>query len=79
MKRKITTDEYVINPLYDGIIGLDNRVRITNTTDSPYRNICCLEITFPSGKTYMSSGVLSVVARNGLISLITMEIGPLWI
>ena len=54
----ITTDEYGTNPLYDGIIGMDNRVRITNTTDSPYRNICCLEITFPDGKTYMGSGVL---------------------
>ena len=34
------------------IIGIDNRVQITSTTDIPWRRICALRITFPSGATY---------------------------
>ena len=34
------------------IIGIDNRLQITNTTDIPWRRICALRITFPSGATY---------------------------
>lgn len=55
---EIQNDEYGINPLYDGIIGLDNRVRITNTTDSPYRNVCYVEAKFPDGSISRGSGVL---------------------
>lgn len=55
---EIQYDEYSATPLYDGIIGLDNRVRITNTTDSPYRNICYIEAKFSDGAISYSSGVL---------------------
>jgi len=34
------------------IIGIDNRLHITNTMDIPWRRICALRITFPSGATY---------------------------
>ena len=54
----IQYDEYGIDPLYDGIIGLDNRVRITNTTDSPYRNICYIEAYFKNNKVKKGSGTL---------------------
>lgn len=40
------------------IIGLDQRVPITNTTDVPWRRICALRITFPSGSTYRGTGFL---------------------
>jgi V8-like Glu-specific endopeptidase len=34
------------------IIGIDQRIQITNTTDIPWRRICALRIQFPSGATY---------------------------
>ncbi len=40
------------------VIGIDNRSHITNTTDSPYRNVCCLVITYPNGSKTIGSGVL---------------------
>lgn len=40
------------------IIGSDDRVRITTTTQIPWRRICALRITFPSGATYRGSGFL---------------------
>jgi len=38
------------------IIGRDDRVRIPSTTNGPWRHICALRITFPSGATYRGSG-----------------------
>jgi glutamyl endopeptidase len=38
------------------IIGLDQRIPITNTTDVPWRRICALRIEFPSGATYRGTG-----------------------
>ncbi len=40
------------------IIGADDRVRITQTTQEPWRRICALRITFPSGSTYRGTGFL---------------------
>lgn len=40
------------------IIGTDDRLRITPTTQIPWRRICALRITFPSGATYRGSGFL---------------------
>lgn len=40
------------------IIGTDDRIRIPNTTQIPWRRICALRITFPSGATYRGSGFL---------------------
>lgn len=38
------------------IIGRDDRVRIPTTTNVPWRHMCALRITFPSGATYRGSG-----------------------
>jgi len=38
------------------IIGIDQRLPITNTTDIPWRRYCALRITFPSGSTYRGTG-----------------------
>ena len=38
------------------IIGRDDRVRITNTTNNPWRRICALKIHFPSGRVYRGTG-----------------------
>jgi glutamyl endopeptidase len=38
------------------IIGIDQRIRINNTTDIPWRRICALRITFPNGAVYRGSG-----------------------
>jgi V8-like Glu-specific endopeptidase len=40
------------------IIGTDDRVRITNTVAVPWRRICALRITFPTGATYRGTGFL---------------------
>jgi V8-like Glu-specific endopeptidase len=40
------------------IIGTDDRVRITQTTQVPWRRICALRITFPSGAVYRGTGFL---------------------
>ena len=40
------------------IIGADDRVHIKNTTDIPWRRVCALRITFPSGSTYRGTGFL---------------------
>lgn len=40
------------------IIGADDRVQIKNTTDVPWRRMCALRITFPSGSTYRGTGFL---------------------
>ena len=53
---EIQDDEYDISTHH--VIGIDNRVRITNTTDSPYRNVCYVEAKFPDGSTGFGSGVL---------------------
>ncbi|SCU90810.1 Peptidase S1 and S6 chymotrypsin/Hap (modular protein) [Cupriavidus necator] len=38
------------------IIGIDQRLPITNTNDIPWRRICALRIQFPSGATYRGTG-----------------------
>jgi V8-like Glu-specific endopeptidase len=40
------------------IIGADDRVRIQNTRDVPWRRVCALRITFPSGAIYRGTGFL---------------------
>jgi V8-like Glu-specific endopeptidase len=40
------------------IIGTDDRVRITATTNVPWRRVCALRISFPSGSTYRGTGFL---------------------
>ena len=40
------------------IIGADDRLRIKSTTDIPWRRVCALRITFPSGSTYRGTGFL---------------------
>ncbi len=38
------------------IIGTDDRKRVENTSSNPWRRICALRITFPSGQTYRGTG-----------------------
>ncbi len=38
------------------IIGADDRIQVTRTTDEPWRRLCALRITFPSGATYRGTG-----------------------
>lgn len=40
------------------IIGADDRVLIGRTTEVPWRRICALRITFPTGAVYRGSGFL---------------------
>jgi V8-like Glu-specific endopeptidase len=40
------------------IIGTDDRVRVTQTTQVPWRRYCALRIHFPSGATYRGTGFL---------------------
>lgn len=40
------------------IIGTDDRVRINQTTQVPWRRLCALRIHFPSGATYRGTGFL---------------------
>jgi glutamyl endopeptidase len=40
------------------ILGTDDRVRITATTNVPWRRVCALRISFPSGSTYRGTGFL---------------------
>jgi V8-like Glu-specific endopeptidase len=40
------------------IIGKDDRVQIKATTNIPWRRVCALRITFPSGSTYRGTGFL---------------------
>jgi len=38
------------------IIGTDDRVRIQNTSQVPWRRICALRITFPNGANFLGTG-----------------------
>jgi V8-like Glu-specific endopeptidase len=40
------------------IIGTDDRIKITQTTQIPWRRLCALRITFPSGSTFRGTGFL---------------------
>jgi len=40
------------------VIGADNRVRIKYTTIYPWRAVCKVIVTFPSGNSYVGSGTL---------------------
>lgn len=42
----------------EAIVDIDDRVRISNTTQVPWRRICALRIQFPSGATYRGTGFL---------------------
>lgn len=42
----------------ESIVDRDDRVRITNTTDIPFRRLCALRITFPSGAVMRGTGFL---------------------
>ncbi len=42
----------------ESIIGIDERVRLTQTGQIPWRRICALRIQFPSGATYRGTGFL---------------------
>lgn len=42
----------------EAIIGIDQRVPITNTADVPWRRICALRIEFPSGSVFRGTGFL---------------------
>lgn len=55
------TDESVVNEavaVLEVILGTDDRVRINNTSDIPWRRICALRITFPSNAVYRGTGFL---------------------
>jgi len=54
-------DESMVNEavaVLEVVIGKDDRVRIQNTTDIPWRRICALRITFPSNAVYRGTGFL---------------------
>ena len=38
------------------IIGTDDRVRVANTVNDPWRRICLLRITFPNGQVFRGTG-----------------------
>ena len=40
------------------ILGTDDRVRVSATTNVPWRRVCALRISFPSGSTYRGTGFL---------------------
>jgi glutamyl endopeptidase len=40
------------------ILGADNRIRITNTTEYPWRAICALKITAANGRQFIGTGFL---------------------
>jgi V8-like Glu-specific endopeptidase len=40
------------------IIGTDDRIKITQTTQIPWRRLCALRITFPSGSIFRGTGFL---------------------
>jgi V8-like Glu-specific endopeptidase len=44
--------------LPDSVFGNDDRVRVKKTTDFPWRAVAKLEMTFPSGNTFMGSGAI---------------------
>ncbi len=50
----------------ESIIGRDERVRVNNTTLTPFRSICRLEVTFPNNKVY--TGTAAFVGRRVLLS-----------
>lgn len=55
------TDEAVVNEavaVLEVILGTDDRVRIEATSNMPWRRICALRITFPSGARYRGTGFL---------------------
>lgn len=55
------TDESFVNEavaVLEVIIGTDDRVRIQNTNQIPWRRICALRITFPTGAVYRGTGFL---------------------
>lgn len=62
LTESITTDEEAqaaeLAGLLETIIGADDRVRIHNTTDVPWRTYCALRIRFPSGASGRGSGFL---------------------
>ena len=45
-----------ISPAY--IIDRDSRQRVSNTLDSPYRNICLIDVQYPDGTLHRGSGTL---------------------
>jgi V8-like Glu-specific endopeptidase len=48
------------------IIDVDNRMQVTNTAKDPWRRICALRITFPTGKTYRGTGFL--IGRRAVVT-----------
>lgn len=55
------TDEAVVNEavaVLEVILGTDDRVRIQNTNGIPWRRVCALRITFPTGAVYRGTGFL---------------------
>lgn len=42
----------------EAIVDRDDRVRITQTTQIPWRRLCALRITFPSGSSFRGTGFL---------------------
>jgi len=55
------TDEAVVSEavaVLEVILGTDDRVRIQATSEVPWRRICALRITFPSGALYRGTGFL---------------------
>lgn len=50
----------------EALIGADGRIRVTNTTLTPFNAICRLRVTFPNGNVY--SGTASFVGRRVLLS-----------
>ncbi|MBA8770796.1 trypsin-like serine peptidase [Staphylococcus coagulans] len=48
------------------VFGKDDRVRVSNYKDSPYRQVVLLNMTFPDGKTYIGSGTM--VGDNAVLT-----------
>lgn len=55
------SDEAIVSEavaVLEVVIGTDDRVRVQKTFDNPWRRICALRITFPTGATYRGTGFL---------------------
>lgn len=56
-----SSDEVVVNEavaVLEVILGKDDRIRINKTQDIPWRRLCALRITFPTGAVYRGTGFL---------------------
>lgn len=58
--------EYTLGNNHERVLGKDQRIKVTNFKDTPFKQVVLLNMTFPNGKTYTGTGTM--IDKNSVLT-----------